>query len=172
MTVEEIFARICNHMCEGVQFHNEMDQAFQFLGLWGYAKKQREHYYEESKAYKKLQHYYMSHYFRLLPAGEEDKKELIPASWYKYSASAVDIGTKRSAIKELYGKWIEWEKDTKKLYEEMYLELTNLREIAAAIQVEKLIKDVDDELHKAQKELLNLEAIEFDLTLIIDWQDR
>ena len=172
MTIEEVFAQICNHMREGIQFHDEIDQAFQFLGLWGYAKRQREHYYEENKTYKKFQHYYMSHYFKLISAGEENRKELIPASWYKYSASAVDIGTKRSAIKELYGKWIEWEKDTKKLYEEMYLELTNLREIAAAIQVEKLIKDVDDELHKAQKELLDLEAIGFDLTLIIDWQDR
>ena len=114
----------------------------------------------------------MSHYFKLLPKDVDNRKELIPATWYKYSASAVDVGTKRSAIKDLITKWIDWEKETKKLYEEMYLELTNLREIAAAIQVEKLIQDVDDELHKAQKELLDLEAIGFDLTLIIDWQDK
>ena len=172
MTTEEIFTKISAHMCEGIRFHDDMNQAFQFLALWGYAKEQECHYFEESEMYKKFQHYYMSHYFKLLPKEMEDRKELIPATWYKYSASAVDVGTKRSAIKDLMTKWIDWEKETKKLYEEMYLELTNLREIAAAIQVEKLIKDVDDELHKAQKELLDLEAIGFDLTLIIDWQDK
>jgi len=28
----------------------------------------------------------------------------------------VDISTKRSAVKEMMGKWVKWEQDTKKLY--------------------------------------------------------
>lgn len=95
--------------------------------------------------------------------------ELIPNSWYRYTAQEVDINTKRSCIKELMEKWIEWEKETKHLYEEMYLELTGLKEIAAALYITKLIKDVDEELSNAQQSLLDLEAIGFNLDVIIDW---
>ena len=172
MTLEEIFSKIISHMKQGIKYHEEFIKAFSFLGLWGYAKCQEYHYYEEICAYNKFSHYYISHYFRLLQVKDEEIKELIPTTWYKYSAQAVDINTKRNAIKELMTKWVEWEKDTKKLYEEMYFEILNMKEAAAAIQIEELIKDVDDELHKAQKELLNLEAIGYDLTLIIDWQDK
>ena len=157
-------------MVEGVSFHEEMWKAFQFHGLWKYAKEQKEHHFEEERMYYKVYHYYTTHYFKILDVAAAGKYNLIPSSWMKYSAAMVDIGTKRNAIKELFGKWIEWEKETKKLYDEMYLELTNLREIAAAIYIEKLIEDVDAELKQVQKDVLNLEAIGYDMTLIIDWQ--
>ena len=170
MTVEEVFVKLESHMRDGVEYHQEMKRVFEFLGLWGYAKDQKHHCKEEMDGFLKLQHYYASHYFRLLQLEPAAKWELFPTAWYKYGAQAVDIGTKRNMVKELFGKWVEWEKNTKKLYEEMYLELTNLREIAAAIEVKKYITDVDKELSKAQKQQLNLEAIGYNLELIIDWQ--
>ena len=170
MTVEEIFNKIITHMEEGLIYHSEFIKAYSFLGLWGYVKCQEYHYYEEMRNYKQFEHYYMAHYFKLLNSELKEKKEIFPSSWYKYSAQAVDIGTKRSSIKDLIVKWIEWEKETKKLYEEMYLELTNLREVAAAIKLQKYIQDVDKELSWAQKEHLNLDAIGYNLDVIIDWQ--
>lgn len=171
MEVGEIFNKISTHMYEGIMLHNYMIQAYDFLGLYGYSKCHMYHYYEENKNYRQLVHYYTTHYFKIIQMNEIIYPDIIPENWYKYSAQAVDIGTKRNAIKELMTKWISWEKDTKKIYEEMCFELTNLREIAAAIKIQKLIIDVDKELSKAQKDLLNLEAIGYDLTLIVDWQD-
>lgn len=170
MTIEEIFNKVGSHMMDGICYHDNLVKAYQFLGLWGYAKCQEYHYYEETQNYRHFEYYYTSHYFKLLQIEKEGRKEVFPASWYKYSAQAVDVGTKRSSVKDLIAKWIEWEKETKKLYEEMYLELTNLREIAAAIELQKYIKDVDKELSWAQKEQLNLEAIGYNLDVIIDWQ--
>ena len=170
MTIEEIFNKLASHMEEGIAYHQELIRGYSFLGLWGYVKCQEYHYYEEAKHYKEFEHYYMTHYHRLLQI-QLDKKELIPAIWYKYTMQAVDSGTKRNGIKELISKWIEWEKETKKLYEEMYLELTNLKEVAAAIEVQKYIEDVSEELSIAQKEQLNLDAIGYNLDVIIDWQD-
>ena len=170
MTVEDIFNKIASHMAEGISYHEELIKAYSFLGLWGYVKQQEYHYYEEVHNYKQFEHYYMTHYFKLLEIKIEEQKEFISQSWYKYTAQSVDIGTKRSSIKDLMNKWIQWEKETKKLYEEMYLELTNLREVAAAIKVQKYIEDVSEELSSAQKEQLNLEAIGYNLDVIIDWQ--
>ena len=172
MTVEEIFNKIGSHMEEGISYHQDMIKAYEFLGLWGYSKCQEYHYFEEIHGYRKLQHYYHTHYFKIMQIKIEDRREFISQTWYKYSAQSVDVGTKRTAIKELMEKWIKWEKDTKKLYEEMYIELTNLREVAAAIEIQKYISDVDEELSDAQKELLNLEAIGYDLELIVDWQEK
>ena len=172
MTIEDIFTKICTHMAEGIQYHDEMKKAYSFLGFFGYSAEQEKHYNEELQNYNKLIKYYMMHYFKLLKIDDIPKPTIIPETWYKYSAQAVDIATKRKSIKELMTKWIQWEKDTKKLYEEMYYELTNLREVAAIIKIEKLIKDVDEELSEAEQQLLNLEAIGYDLTLIIDWQSK
>ena len=170
MTVEEIFNKIASHMVDGIAYHDELVKGYSFLNLWGYVKCQEYHYYEETRNYKQFEHYYVTHYYKLLQITPE-KKTLVPATWYKYSMQAVDVGTKRNGIKELLTKWIEWEKDTKKLYEEMYSELTNLKEVAAAIELQKYIQDVDEELSAAQKEQLNLESIGYNLDVIIDWQD-
>ena len=157
-------------MVEGIVYHGELLKAYLFLGLYGYAACQEYHYYEETKNYKKFERYYMKHYFRLLNPIMENKTNNFLSSWYKYSMQSIDINTKRSSIKDLVGKWIEWEKDTKKLYEEMYLELTNLREISAADELQKYIQDVTKELSFIQKKQLDLEAIGYDLGIIIDWQ--
>ena len=159
-------------MKEGMEYHCQMVKAYQFLGLWGYAKCQEYHHFEEELGYQEFQKYYAQHYFRMLEISALNIPEVIPEAWYKYSAQAVDVSTKRKAIKDLMTKWVEWEKNTKKLYEEMYLELTNLKEVAASIKVQEYIQDVDEELSEIQMELLNLEAIEYDLSLIIDWQDK
>lgn len=170
MTVEEVFEKLCNHMRAGVQFHEDMTNAYYFLGLYGYAAVQHEQYEEELHAYNKLTKYYMTHYFRLIKIDNTQEYNIIPETWYKYSSQSVDDSTKRAAIKELMNKWANWEKDTKKLYEEMYFELTNLREVDAALKVQKLIKNVSKELSEVQKYILYLEAIGYDLIQIVDWQ--
>lgn len=132
---------------------------------------QKEHYDDELKKYKDMMCYYITNHFKLLKI-ETEKREVIPETWYKYTTQQVDNGTRQNAIKELITKWIEWEKDTKKLYEDLYLKLTNLREVAEAIKLEKLIKDVNKELGEAQQLLIKLETINYDLTVIVKWQNK
>ena len=172
MTVEEIFTKICTHMAEGVQFHEELKKAYCFLGLYGYATEKEKHYKEELHGYNKLVKYYMKHYFKLLKIDEIQKPTVIPDNWYKYSSQAVDAQTKRNAIKELIIKWIEWEKDTKKLYEEMYLELTNLKEIAMADYFKNFICNVNEELTQVQKKLIKLESVNYDMVFIAEQQKK
>ena len=170
MTVEEIFNKIASHMVEGIMYHDEFAKAYDFLGLYGYAKCHDFHHFEEELNYRALSHYYATHYFKLLQLEPLKQPELITATWLKYSSQAVDINTKRNAIKELTNKWIVWEQNTKRCYSEMYKALIEIDEVAAALKISKFLSDVDKELHIIQKKLLELEAINYDLTVIIPEQ--
>ena len=70
----------------------------------------------------------------------------------------------------MMNKWVTWERDTKKLYQEMRQELYNLGEVAAASEIDCFIADVDDELVHAEKKLIKLETIGYDIGIIIGWQ--
>lgn len=171
MTVEEIFNKIGSHMKEGLMYHDEMARAYDFLGLYGYSQCQNYHFIEEAEGYRCLSHYYTSHYYKLLQLENIEYPKLFPESWYKYTTMAVDAGTKRNSIKDLLTKWIDWEKSTKKLYQEMWKELHSINEVAAAKFLEQYIEDVTEELHFAEKTLFLLETISYDMVTIITHQE-
>lgn len=169
MTIEEIFNKLASHMQEGVCYHNELAAAFDFLGLYGFSHCHIYHSIEENEGYHCLTHYYSTHYHKLLLITKEEHK-LIPDTWRKYTSQDVDLSTRKGAIKEFFTKWIEWEKSTKALYQEMRKELYIEGEVSAALFIDKFILDVTHELKHAEKILLKLEAIGYDAATIIDWQ--
>ena len=66
MTLEEIFAKVTQHMIIGLMFHSQMCDYFSFLGLKGYSKCHEYHYFEENNNYKKLCNYYITHHNKLV----------------------------------------------------------------------------------------------------------
>jgi prolyl oligopeptidase PreP (S9A serine peptidase family) len=99
-----------------------------------------------------------------------ENPQLIPDIWIKYDTFSVDSGTRKSAVKDFMTKWVKWERETKQFYTSMRQELVNIGELAAADQLEKYLKDVSDELEQAEKYLIELEAIGYDMVTIIDHQ--
>ena len=169
MTIEEIFSKLITHMEEGVAYHAQMAKAYDFIGLWGFSKCQLYHQIEELNNKMKLEHYYATHYFKLIQLENFIKPEIIPSTWFKYSTQSIDIGTKRSIVKDLVTKWVEWERTTKKLYQEMRHELEVIGEYDAAQRIEICIHDVSHELHNVEKLLLKLDSIGYDFIIIEEW---
>lgn len=52
----------------------------------------------------------------------------------------------------------------------MYSELVSIGEIASAMFISKLIKDVDDELTEAREYWLNKKFTDYDMSVVIDGQ--
>ena len=171
MTVEEVFNKLASHMCEGIAFHDEVMRVCAFFGFWGLTKLHMHQAREEKEEYEKLHYYYATHCFKLLQLEEVEKAKLIPDSWHKYTTQAIDIGTKTSTLKNLLNKWIEWERSTKKLYQDMRKELDALGEIDAAIEIDKYIQDVSKELSYVEKQLLKIETINYDWIYITEWME-
>jgi hypothetical protein len=171
MTTEEIFEKLSGHMIVGMMVHEQFANYYCFLNLDGYAKCHEYHFLEETKSYRKMCRYYIDHYNKLISESRFENPDIIPSMWYKHEKCDADAATKIGAIKSGLRKWIEWETDTKKLYECLYKDLYEHGEISGALFVSELVRDVDDELAGATKELLDKEAICFDMAQIIDSQD-
>lgn len=172
MTVEEIFNKLASHMVEGIMIHDDMANAYDFLGLCGFAKCHDYHHIEETKNYRCLSHYFSTHYHKLLKLEQLNQPNIIPETWHKYSTPDVDTNTKRNAVKELMGKWVNWERDTKKLYQEMRQELCAIGEVAAALKIDCFICDVDEELVWAEKKWIKLETLGYDIGTIVKWSSE
>lgn len=166
MTVGEIFAKLSAHMIEGLMTHEQLANYYDFLSLKGYKRLHEYHYLEETCYYRKLCRYYINHFNKLIPDMKVDNPEVIPMSWYQYKREDVDVSTRRNAVRNGVEKWIEWEKETKKLYQESYKELMELGEVAAAKFLCCFIENVDDELKKAERCKLYRSATDYDMTLI------
>ena len=170
MSIEEIFSKISSHAAEGVSIHNQFSILFGFLNLCGYQKSQEYHYYEESYNYRCLQNFYLTHYGKMIKEEEVEKREIIPSNWYKYEKEEVDANNKKSTIKDIMKKWIQWEQDTKKLLESSYKQLYDLGDINGAAYVCKMVEEVSEELAAAKACHINLESIGYDMVYIIDIQ--
>lgn len=171
MTVDEIFLKVAYHLLNGVMFHDQLVQGFRFLSLPGYTECQEYHYLEERKNYNDFRAYYIEHYNQLINIEPFKNETIIPLNWFKHDRFDVDPNTKRTAIRDFYKKWMDWERDTKKFLEEQYLELHKINEIAAAIIIQHLIQDVDEELRNVENHFLKLESIGYDIVQIYDEQD-
>lgn len=172
MTLEEIFTELANHMLKGIMIHEQLSEYYNFLGLEGYQKCHEYRFIDECIEYKCFVEYYTNHNNKLITGIKAVSSDIIPESWYKYHRQDVDANTKRNAVKNGLKTWVEWETETKDLYEKMYKELMELGEVADAKIVCKLIENVDHELAQVESYMLNKTATDFNLTEIISEQHR
>ena len=172
MTVEEIFSLLAEHMVEGLMTHAQLADYYNFLGLKGYQKCHEYHYFCENANFRKITDYYLKHYNKLVPERPFQNPNIISEDWYQYKRSQVDSSVRKSAIEFGMKKWVAWEKQTKKDYQDYYKELMNLGEIAAAHELEKYIIDVDKELAFAEQKLLCSKAIDYDISDIMMEQEE
>lgn len=70
-----------------------------------------------------------------------------------------------------FDKWMDWEIKTKRVYENYCKELFSLGEIAFMIELEKYVKDVDDEIEEGYKKIASLKSINYNISNIYDEQD-
>ena len=159
-------------MIKGMMIHENLANYYDFLGLGGYKRCHEYHFLLETCEYRSLQRYFINHYSMLIPDIRIDTPDVIPESWFNHVREDVDVNTKRSAVKSGLEMWRDWEKETKRLYEDMYKELMSLGEVSACNKVNELICGVDKELKKVERYVLNKQAIDYNMSSIISEQMR
>lgn len=172
MTVEQIFSKISAHMLQGLMFHEQTANYYDFLGLKGYKRMHEYHYFEESVAFRKLNRYFINNHCKLIEESEIEDPKVIPRNWYNYKRDDVDPNTKRNSIKTSMEAWKVWEAETLELYEKSYKELISIDEVATALFIKDLIYDVEHELKYVKRKILDLDTIEYDFSVIIPCQEE
>lgn len=170
MTIDEIYSKTASHMIEGIRVHEQLANYYDFLNLHGYKRCHEYHYLCESKHFRKLNRYFVNHHEKLIPESKVENPEIIPASWYDYKREDVSSTDIRNAVKTGMEKWVSWERETKILYETMFKEAMTIGEVASAKKICKFIKCVDHELKMAERYMLKLKAIDYDLGFITSEQ--
>lgn len=166
MKSAEIFGKISTHQVEGIMMHDQMADAFLFLGLPGFSEMHEKQYHEENEGMRKTHKYYISRMNMLVCEGHPEDPKALPKGWAGYTRQHIPAETKRKAVRELMERWVEWEKETKKLYEECVLQLNECGEVAAACEVKERLHEVDEELCRAETLHLRLEAIMYDMPTV------
>ena len=170
MTVEEIFKELASHGVEAIMIHDYLANAFAFLNLNGFKRISEYQFERESKCYRKLNRYYIDRYNKLIETGSVEDPDLIPSSWYNYTRQQVDTNTKRTAVKNMLEHWVSWERETKKLYQDMSKNLCDIGEVSASLYVDKMIKEVTDELKRAERLVIDLASADYDIVYILEMQ--
>lgn len=181
MTIQEIFQSINAKQIEGMMFHTQMTDAFDFLGLRGFHKWQKHQLIDETKEMLKISHKYLSLEHKLLPlSGEKIKVDIspIPEKWYEKKTSDIDKNSISEAVKALLNKYVDWEKGVKEKYTACAKELMSLEyeddleKYDFYVIVRELAADVRQELECVRELQAELEAIDYDSLYIKQIQER
>lgn len=173
MTIEEIGSVVAQRLLQGSMNHQEFINYYNFLGLEGYKLCHEYHFIEQTFGYLDFVEYYITMYNKLVPTFSIESLSsitILPDNWYNYTREDMDINTRRNAIKNGLQKYVHWEKDTKRFLEDMTIRAIEINEIGFAEKLKQHIKEVDKEIKKAEKELLEIRSTDYDLPTVISKQ--
>lgn len=169
-SVESIFSEINARMIAALMFHDQMSDYFDFIGMKGYKKLHEYQYFSESMERKKINQYYINHHNKLIPNTYSGQVAMIPENWQTANRISVGKSTKQKGIEDGFNQYHEWESETKGLYEHYSSRLREMGAVADAIMVEKLVEDVDNELKKLERIIVDLISSGYDMVYITESQ--
>lgn len=171
-SVESTFSEINARMIAALMFHDQMADYFDFLGMKGYKRLHEYQYFAESLERKKLNQYYINHHNKLIPDIYSGQVTMIPENWQTANRISVGKSTKQKGIEDGFNQYHEWESETKNLYEHYSSRLREMGAVADAIIVEKLVEDVNSELKKLERIIVDLISSGYDMVYITESQQR
>ena len=171
-SVESTFSEINARMIAALMFHDQMADYFDFLGMKGYKRLHEYQYFTESLERKKLNPYYINHHNKLIPDIYSGQVTMIPENWQTANRISVGKSTKQKGIEDGFNQYHEWESETKNLYEHYSSRLREMGAVADAIMVEKLVEDVNSELKKLERIIVDLISSGYDMVYITESQQR
>lgn len=172
MTIEDIFSQINNRMIEAEMLHSQMAEFYDFFGyLNGFKRLHEYRMFDEICERRSLVRYYINHYNRMIKNEMPENPDVVPQSLYSMNRYNLN-GNSKTLIKNSVEKWRDWEIETKEMYENMYYEAMQLKEISACTKIKELVCGVDEEVKNADRLCLKLNAMSYDLSNIALIQDE
>ena len=172
MTLHEIYTALANRMVGAMMIHSQLVEIFSFVDLLPDMRKQESQLQEETHGYSELNKYYIQNHHNILVADNPPQIDLLNISVFKKSNEELTHEDKSKIIQYGMNEWINWEKDSKVLYEDSYRNMIDISEIASADFIMRFVNDVSRELKDAETLFRVRDGINWDLPTIYDKQAR
>lgn len=150
--------------------HTQLTELFNFIDLETDAKRQKNQLHEETDGLLKLEKYAAQHHHILITSDDPPQVDILNLSMLKQPNDKLSPDDKVYLIQYAMKEWIEWEKESKIIFEDAYRSLVEISEIAAADFVLRYVRNVDKELRDAELLYRVRDAIDWDLPTIYDNQ--
>ena len=165
-------SEISDRLVQALMFHDQMTDYFDFLGLHGFKRMHEYRYFRENAEMRGVHRYFLNHYNELLNDNKDRADDYIPMAWRGVNRMDVNEQVRKDSVKNSMENWRTWESDSKKFYEMKVGSLKDLREFACADKVMGIVRGVDKELKCIDRLMLELKAVGYDMSVIIDMQKR
>lgn len=172
MATHNIFTKLANRMVGAMMVHTQLTELFNFIDLKSDAKRQKKQLHEETDGLLKLEKYAAQHHHILITSNNPPQVDILNLSMLKQPNDKLSPDNKIYLIQYALKEWIEWERESKIIYEDAYHNLVDMSEIAAGDFVLQYVRDVDKELRDAELLYRVRYAIDWDLATIYDKQVR
>lgn len=167
MPAIDVFAKVSDHLIDGMMMHEQMADYYNFLGLDGFKRLHEYHFLCETISMRRIHRYSIDHCNRLLPVANTKHIDVIPVERSNFTRQAVESETKSNAVETGMREWCKWEHETKEPYAKSAKDLYDAGEVAAAHMICELVRDVDDECEYADRLALSLSAVDYDMQVIV-----
>ena len=158
MTCVERLGKVASQALDGVMFHTDLTDLFDFLSLKGFYKWQKHQLDEELCNLNYIKHYaFKKHHMFLTVELSDDVPEVIPAAWMNHSAleaTSADIATTLKASLTTY-----WEYEQKVAKE--YKALAEEAEGTDKDMICELHKEVCEEITKIEQMIMKLQSTNY-----------
>lgn len=172
MTLHEIYTALGNRMVGAMMIHSQLVQIFAFVDLLPDMRKQESQLQDETYGYSELCKYYIQHHHNILVADDVPQIDILNIPLFKKTTEELTSEDKSRLIQYGMNEWINWEKQSKILYEDSYRNLVEISEVASAEFIMRFVRNVDLELRDAERIFRVREGINWNLDTIYDKQSR
>lgn len=171
-TCIELLQIVIKRKLLGVMIHDDMQNYFDFLDTHGFKREQEIRTFDEMAEFKGLCRYLINNHDKM-PDKDVESIDIAPLDIKKYtSRMSVPVDMKKQMLKKLFETWLEWEKETSELFEEITTLLAKTNHNVDAVKVRELLKGSRNEIKYVERRLIEYNNVEWDLHHIYCIQDE
>ena len=167
----DVIRVVVNNMIEGIMFHNQMIQYFEYLGLKGFSDLQKIRFEGENKDLVELQRYVIDTYGVVVGETNPDSRSYIPAEWGEELRERIDVDNRKDYVRFGIETWKYWEDKSKKVYGNAYFNLNDLRDAGGSERILKVVEGTEKELHFVYDLMCKLKGSEYD-SVVVSLMDK
>lgn len=170
MTAADIMGTVCDRLVGGTMFHLEHADLCEWVGVPWLYDVHREGYEHDSECLRRMRRLCVHHLGTFATEGRQERSHLLDA--YKQTKRwDVKSDVRKTVVCDAMHDWIDWESGTVTLLTSAYNRLADSGNLLLADKVKAVVKDTSDELADARDMLAQMEAVNFDMTYVLEMHE-